>query len=143
MKVVTKSVLALALGVVLLGGIALTSVGAEEFAPAVEIKEFTLEAAYRDGGVQMRWREYLRDDFKWYKVVRSRTNPNPVYPEDQSVHVSDRANQVTFTDRNNQPGIWYYRVTIVTQSNQRWVSPVVRVDISDATSAPPGPRDFR
>ncbi len=114
--------------------IALGSVSAEgdtysepEFGP-VEFYDFDLEVEQEWKEVFLEWDAYEEDDFKWYKILRSEDNDNPVYPDDHVWHV--------FTDVESdeawekaKPGFFYYRVCVVTQKNARFCGDVVELEV--------------
>lgn len=108
----------------------------------VVVEAINFDAVYRDGTVETHWKKYLRDDFKFYKVVKSKTNPNPVYPEDGYIYYSSNAGKTSFTDRKLSTGTWHYRVCVVTNRGDRWVSPVKRIEIKPAARSVPNAKDF-
>ena len=108
----------------------------------VLVQAIGFSAVYQDGVVKTQWKKYLRDDLKYYKLVRSETNPNPVYPDDGYIFYSTDPGNTTFTDKKVRPGTWYYRVCIITRHGDRWVSPVVTVNIEQARRSAPTARDF-
>jgi hypothetical protein len=59
-----------------------------------------------------------------YKVVRSATNPNPVYPLNDGtelIGVIENAAVTGFTDSNVEPGqTWTYRVLCMGQNGDGW-----------------------
>ncbi|MFH1983104.1 MAG: hypothetical protein ABIL58_14775 [Pseudomonadota bacterium] len=109
----------------------------------VVVDAIGFSAASNGGSVVMRWKKYLRSDLKYYKVVRSDTNPDPVYPEDGYVFFSTDAGKTVYEDNNVPTGTWYYRLCVITHGGDRWVSPVVVVTIKGDGSAVPGASDFK
>ncbi len=68
----------------------------------------------RDGyEVEASWDEYEKSDFKYYKLVKSYTHDNPVYPNDTTVFVGMNAqdDENTFKDWSTKVG--YFRVCVV------------------------------
>lgn len=68
----------------------------------------------RDGyEVEASWEEYEKSDFKYYKLVKSYTHDNPVYPNDTTVFVGMTSDddENTFKDWSTKVG--YFRVCIV------------------------------
>ena len=63
----------------------------------------------------MIWKKFLRDDLKYYKVVKSAHNPDPVYPDDGYIFYATRADATRYVDRKSSAGTWYYRVCIITR----------------------------
>jgi len=88
------------------------------------------------GKVYMQWAVYNHEeDFKYYKVVRSTTNLNPVYPEDGYIKYETNINKTSFIDEN--PPISshiYYRVCAITTEQNRYCSNVVRLNIESSES---------
>lgn len=111
-------------------------------APVV-VTEIGFEAALEGGVVRTSWKKYKRDDFLYYKLMRS-SNPDPVYPDEAAVFVGTEPGQTSFEDASATPGTWNYRVCVITKSKHRWVSPVVTLKIDAATigAEPPGASDF-
>ncbi len=67
-----------------------------------------------DGNVYMDWSKYNRaEPFEFYKLVRSDSNPNPVYPEDGYVFFTDNIDLLTFTETDVPFGDHYYRICAV------------------------------
>ncbi|VAV85778.1 hypothetical protein MNBD_DELTA01-1964 [hydrothermal vent metagenome] len=117
-----------------------------EYAKPVLIKAIGFKAKLKDGKVYTSWKRYTRADFKYYKVVKSRTNRNPVYPEDGAVFYSGDSTETRFKDHEVEPGVWYYRLCIITKQNRRWVSSVVMIRTntqSRSHSTPPTYKDFQ
>ena len=108
----------------------------------VVVQAIGFRAEYRDGAVITQWKKYLRDDLKYYKVVRSKTNSNPVYPDDGYIFYSTDPDKTYFADKKVSSGKWYYRVCIITRHGDRWVSPVVTVDIDKTRPGAPTAKDF-
>ena len=53
--------------------------------PPIFTDKFEFTAVQVENGVNMTWNRFdsfSKDSFKYYKVVRSSSNPKPVYPED-------------------------------------------------------------
>jgi len=111
----------------------------------VEIKHTGFKAVYKDGAVTASWKKYLKNDLKFYKLVRSDSNANPIYPEDGYIFFSTDSAATSYTDRDAAPGTWHYRLCIITNDGSRWVSPVVTVKIpakTDASAGAPTAADF-
>jgi hypothetical protein len=77
-----------------------------------------------DGGVKLHWEACTSDAFAVYKVVRSATNANPVYPLNDGTEllaaIGDQG--VTyFFDGNVEPGqTWYYRILALGSGGDGW-----------------------
>lgn len=84
-----------------------------------------------DGSVKTDWSSYS-GDLKYYKVVRSQTNSDPVYPDDGYIFYSSSVTE--YTDKNPQSGKNYYRVCAITKSSDRLCSNVVALESSSAAN---------
>jgi len=51
-----------------------------EYAKPVSVKAIRFKARLKNGKVYTSWKRYTREDFKYYKVVKSQTSRDPVYP---------------------------------------------------------------
>lgn len=71
---------------------------------------------------------YRDEEFEYYKVVRSYSNPNPVYPEDDGIAYFDGLGELRYTDENATKGA-YYRICAITDVKGRYCSNVVWVEI--------------
>lgn len=96
--------------------------------PTILDESLGFKAVYEAGKVYMSWSAYSKDEsLKYYKVVRSSKNENPVYPEDGYIKYSDDINFVKWVDL--EPPLWYayYRVCAITTKNNRYCSNVAKV----------------
>ncbi len=66
------------------------------------------------------------EDFDYYKVVRSTTNNNPVYPDDGYIYYSSDLDDLSYIDENVPKGKAYYRVCYIV-SPKRYCSKVVTI----------------
>jgi hypothetical protein len=75
-------------------------------------------------GVQLSWQQCSDEHFVVYKVVRSATNENPVYPLNDGtelIGVFENAEVTGFTDSNVEAGqTWTYRVLCMGQNGDGW-----------------------
>lgn len=83
-------------------------------APAPEPTAMWLEAAVTADGVVLSWEACGGEGFRYYKVVRSATNPSPWYPLNagsELIGVVESAGATTFLDAAVAAGqTWHYRV---------------------------------
>ncbi len=85
-----------------------------------------------DGSVRTSWSPYTHaEDFTYYKVVRSQTNENPVYPDDGYIYYSSDPNQTTYTDQDAPAGTNYYRVCHIAAPNRYCSETVTVVEIGE------------
>ena len=70
-------------------------------------------------GIQLTWTTCKNDDFQFYKVVRSTTNPSLSYPSAPALVTSSNRNFGSYWDKNLAFGTtYYYRVCVVERLNQ-------------------------
>ncbi|MDD5639250.1 MAG: protease inhibitor I42 family protein [Candidatus Pacebacteria bacterium] len=63
------------------------------------------------GNVDIKWSSYTQGgNFSYYKVIRSQTNSNPVYPDDGYIYYSSDLNVLSYSDTSVPQGVNYYRV---------------------------------
>ena len=110
----------------------------------VQIPAIGFEAAIHDGIVILTWRRYKRDDFQSYEVLKSATNGAPMCPQDPTIYSTRDKDTLKYEDGKLAPGLWHYRLCILTRFGDRWVSPVVNVTIDpkDLKRQPPTDADF-
>jgi hypothetical protein len=93
-------------------------------APPAEPVALAFEVGQAEGGVNLSWQQCASDAFVVYKVVRSATNANPVYPLNDGtelIGVIDNAGVTGYTDSNVEPGqTWTYRVLCMGQNGDGW-----------------------
>lgn len=81
-----------------------------------------------DGSVLTNWSKYNHSEsFTFYKVVRSTTNSNPVYPDDGYIYYSGDQNELSYTDNDVPEGTAYYRICQIA-SPKRYCSKVVTIN---------------
>ncbi len=81
-----------------------------------------------DNKVELRWNKYIPKNFNYYKVIRSQTNPNPVYPDDGYIKYSSDPNYTYYLDTKPPEGKVYYRVCSIAKPD-RYCSETLSVDI--------------
>jgi hypothetical protein len=102
----------------------------------VIISELNFSAVLSSGKVETNWSVYAPSGFNYYKVVRSTTNSNPVYPDDGYIYYGSDPNVTSYTDTDTPSGTVYYRVCSIASPN-RYCSPVVTLkNDSVATEKP-------
>lgn len=130
--------IAFLLAVALIAGVSF----AEGYRKPVVVKEMAFTAKLEAGKVVFTWKKYLRDDFLYYKIVKSSSNPDPVYPEDGYIFYGETAGATAWVEEKPDAGRWYYRLCIITRAGDRWVSPVIAIDVTHSASTVPTARDF-
>ena len=114
------------------------------FRPPTLVRSIGFAARYEGGRVIATWKKYKRADFKAYKLVRSSTMHDPVYPENGELFSTGNRAVTQYVDAQVDSGLWYYRLCVITQDNNRWVSPVIEIVVNKDTGseAVPTPKDF-
>ncbi|MBI4861837.1 MAG: hypothetical protein HY815_16500 [Candidatus Riflebacteria bacterium] len=85
------------------------------------------------------WNRYMRPDFKCYKVMKSTTDPDPVWPEVKEVFSSTNRDWTRYVDPDVERGRTNYRVLVITTDGDRWASPVSTITIWRGCSRKPLP----
>jgi hypothetical protein len=114
------------------------------FRPPTVVRSIGFSARYEGGRVIATWKQYKRQDFKAYKLVRSSTMHDPVFPENGELFSTENRSVTQFVDFKLDSGIWYYRLCVITKANNRWVSPVVEIVVNNETGPEtvPTAKDF-
>jgi hypothetical protein len=85
--------------------------------------------AKRDGSeVYLEWNEYEGDDFKYYKIMRSETHNNPVYPDQHALNYKDDVSDTEYELKDWAQKSVNYRVCVITTENGRICSKVVSLE---------------
>lgn len=88
----------------------------EDKEPEFSITDQSLElsAEIKESGVFLSWSIYHADDFKNYKVVRSKINDNLKYPDDSEIKSSLSQGLNSYLDQSIESGQkYYYRVCVI------------------------------
>ncbi|MCX5795241.1 MAG: hypothetical protein NTY77_07100 [Elusimicrobia bacterium] len=114
------------------------------FRPPTLVRAIGFSAWYEGGRVIATWKKYKRADFKAYKLVRSSTMHDPVYPENGELFSAGDRAVTRYVDAKVDGGIWYYRLCVITKGNNRWVSPVIEIVVNKdvGPEAVPKAKDF-
>lgn len=84
-------------------------------------------ARLENGKVYTSWTPYAPSGFNYYKVIRSTTNPDPVYPDDGYIKADGNPDASSYVDGSPKSGIAYYRVCSIVSPN-RYCSNVVTIN---------------
>lgn len=95
----------------------------------IEVPYVGFKAVLNDGRVVSTWKRYRRDDFVSYRLVKSESDAAPVYPATKAIYTTDQAGDTMYEDGFLSTGTWHYRLCILTRYGDRWVSPVVTLEI--------------
>lgn len=94
------------------------------------------KAEYSNWVVYTSWTAYNQNDgFKYYKVVRSTTVSDPIYPDNWYIKAESNLNNTNYTDKSPKSGTVYYRVCAITNEMNRYCSNVVKLYIEKDESA--------
>ncbi len=81
-----------------------------------------------DGTVMTNWSKYNHaEDFTYYKLIRSQTNNNPVYPEDGYIYFGGDLNNLSYLDEDVPSGTSYYRICQIASPKRYCSTPVVNI----------------
>jgi len=97
---------------------------------------FQFQAVFQDNWVKMNWKRFdafNQEPLQYYKVIRSESNANPVYPEDGYIKFDTNMDFTSYTDTEVPSGVEYYRVCAITTKMNRFCSNVVKIS-SDGTT---------
>ena len=87
------------------------------------------------GKVEASWSKYNHsDNFTYYKLVRSISNSNPVYPEDSYIYYTSNVDALSYVDGNVPNGISYYRICQIASPNRYCSEKVVTIDTTATTT---------
>jgi hypothetical protein len=82
------------------------------------VTSLTLSATAKSDGVYLSWKPTTSSDFKYYKIVRSKTNSSPKYPEDGYIYYSEDRALSSYVDKESVEGYaYYYRICAVAKSD--------------------------
>lgn len=83
-----------------------------------------------DGSVKSTWSKYTGpEDFTYYKLVRSDSNSNPVYPDDGYIYYGGNIDSLSYIDSDVSTGAHYYRICQIASPERYCSKTVVKVDI--------------
>ena len=105
--------------------------------PLYDKLDFSAEAG-SDGKVYMKWSAFgghNDEKFEYYKVIKSYSNPNPVYPEEAAMAALQGLGDLRYTDKNAWKSA-YYRVCAITDVKGRHCSNVVWIEVEKDTTTP-------
>lgn len=92
-----------------------------------------------NGNVDATWSKYNKENsFIYYKLVRSSTNSNPVYPDDGYIFYTSDVNTLAYTDTNVLDGTSYYRICQVASPKRFCSEKVVTITKSNTTGTTTG-----
>lgn len=91
------------------------------------------KATYTDWAVKMTWNRFsvpANTTFAYYKIVRSKNNENPVYPDDWYIKYDSNLDFTSYTDNDPSVGKNYYRVCAILDWQKRHCSNVIKITVN-------------
>jgi len=83
------------------------------------VKELELKIEATEEGNQLSWTTYSKNDFQIYKVVRSDTKENPIFPDDGYIYGSPDKDSGSYLDKDIIAAKnYFYTVCVLTNLNQ-------------------------
>ena len=88
----------------------------------------SFKAELKDWKVYTSWTKYNKNEgFKYYKVIRSQTVSNPIYPDNWYIKYSTNLDYLNYVDEKVPVWTSYYRVCAITTEKNRYCSNVVKI----------------
>jgi len=117
---------------------------AQSARPAAVIEVTGFRVRVQNGRLRLQWRRYKPDDFSAYVVVKSTSPEGSLLPQGQVIARASDQGALVFEEGPLTPGVWYYRVHILTAFGDVWASPPERVEIlpEQVRRLPPTAADF-
>lgn len=78
--------------------------------------------------IKMEWSSFDKWDFAYYKIMRSETNENPIYPDQPAIRVLSNVEQDWLKLENYSQKDAYYRICAITKEKKRYCSNVVKLE---------------
>ena len=101
----------------------------DNYNEVIEANEMNLEVELTDKGVELKWETYSVDNFEYYKIVKSDSNSNPVYPDDHYIKYSANPNFDHYMDHEIMADKdYYYRICVIATPD-RYCSNVEKIDV--------------
>jgi hypothetical protein len=76
----------------------------------------------------MKWESYDDSDFMYYKIMRSETNENPVYPDQPAIKYMDNSEIEEYKINNYSSKEATYRICVITNQKDRYCSNTVKLE---------------
>ena len=103
--------------------------------PIPEVKApSTISGAAGDTGIELNWEQIAHAEFSGYKVVASKTNPNPKYPEDGYLkYITDaEVTSKVFGYENFEPGNdYWFSITVLYKDGSKVPGNAVKIKIPE------------
>ena len=93
-----------------------------------EDQVITLNGEYKNNEVILNWKKPNKP-VKYYRVIRSSTNPFPTYPQDSYIKTFTNINDTTYTDLDTLKDEYnYYGITIIFGDNSIGYSNPIKIE---------------
>ncbi len=99
------------------------------------MNSMNFSATVSNGAVHTNWSAYAPNGFDYYKVIRSTTEQDPVYPDHGYIKYSSDVDFTSYIDYDPPAGMVYYRVCSIAKPN-RYCSNVVAVNNTSGYTEP-------
>ena len=93
------------------------------------VPTLTAEVDSETNAVTLEWSETTDEDFVYYKVLRSKDNPDMVYPDDGYHYYTSDVAVTTYVDEEHDGGTHYYRVCAIASGERRGCSETVTLEL--------------
>jgi len=92
--------------------------------------ELVLGLSKEGNGVRLNWTRCNSNTFNSYKVIRSKTNPNLYYPNNDPIYSTVNQEELSYFDQNVEVGVtYYYRVCSFESNGESWCGNVVSIKL--------------
>ncbi len=91
-----------------------------------------ISGSAKEAGIELSWEKIVHSEFNGYKVVASKTNPNPKYPEDGYLKYITNADVTskTFSYENFEPGVdYWFSITVLYKDGSKAAGNAVKIKI--------------
>jgi len=115
------------------------------YEPVIYDSSIDFEAVLNSQGkVEAKWSKYNKsDDFTFYKLVRSSSVSNPVYPDNGYIFYSSDINNLSYLDANVSLGTNYYRICQIAQTKRYCSQKVVAITKTSSTNSQGAPSEIK
>ncbi|MBU1017502.1 S-layer homology domain-containing protein [Patescibacteria group bacterium] len=110
-----------------------TTSGSSGYNAPILMNSMNFKATLENGAVHTSWTPYAPNGFNYYKVIRSTTNPDPVYPDDSYIKADSNPDASSYVDLSPKSETAYYRVCSIASPN-RYCSNVITINGSGSAS---------
>jgi len=92
--------------------------------------ELVLSLSREGNGVRLNWTRCNSNSFTSYKVVRSKTNSNLYYPNNDPIYSTGNQEELSYLDQSVESGAnYYYRVCSLESNGESWCGNVARIEL--------------